>query len=171
MMKHDATTLSTIRTVTFHISWCANIKLWRPQPKPTIIPHAQTRPQTDFTGLCLTIPRLEGTQFFMEPICVWTLGALCGCWVGVTAEPKVQGQSGGENEKLICPSSSFRPPNIQISCPFPLQLLTVMLSDRVWEEKEQSSPQQWAFHTGWTKECHPVNSFNHPTQLQHTTNT
>lgn len=93
----------------FPISQCANIKLWRPQPKPTVIPHAQTRPKTDFTGLCLTMPRLEGTRLFVDPICVWTR-VRCGCRVGGTVWPEVQGQNGGENEKVICSSSRAHTP-------------------------------------------------------------
>lgn len=37
------------------------------------------------------------------------------------------------------------------------------LSDGNWEVKEQSSPRQWGFHTDWAKECHCMNTVNHPT--------
>lgn len=101
--------VNPLLAVNFHIGRCANIKLWRPRPKPTIIPHAQTRPKTDFTGLCLTIPRLEGTRLFIGLICVWNQ-LRYRCLEGVlNAQPKVQGQNGENNEKVICLSSSPSP--------------------------------------------------------------
>lgn len=104
-MKCYQTNPNTVFSTDFPISQCANIKHWGPQPKPTLIPYAQTRPKTDFTGLCLTIARLEGTQLFVDQICVWTW-VHHGCWVSATGYHRVQGQNERENEKVICPSSN-----------------------------------------------------------------
>ena len=44
-------------------------------------------------------------------------------------------------------------------------------SDRDREVKEQSSPRQWGFHTGWAQECHCMSTVHRPrreTPLQHT---
>lgn len=110
----------------FPIRQCANIKLWRLQPKPTIIPHAQTRPKTDFTGSCLTIPGLEGTRFIVNPICVWTWPRY-GCRVGVTVRrPKFKVKMDRENEKVIC---SHRFVHMYRFLPFPLQLPTVIQTE------------------------------------------
>lgn len=100
---NDETPLRPQPALNFPIRQCANIKLWRLQPKPTIIPHAQTRPKTNFTGSCLTMPRLEGTRLFVSPMCVWTW-ARYGCRVGGTVRgPKFKVKMDRENEKVICP--------------------------------------------------------------------
>lgn len=104
VIRHCRAILSPLFPTDFPVTQCANIKHWGPQPKPTLIPHAQTRPKTDFTGLCLTKPTLEGTRLFVEHICAWTW-ARHGCWVRAAVHPRVQGRNERENEKVICPSS------------------------------------------------------------------
>lgn len=123
-LLNDETPLRPRPAMNFPIRQCANIKLWRLQTKPTIIPHAQTRPKTDFTGSCLTIPGLEGTRLFVNPdLCLdvaalWTSSG-CNC-------PKFKVKTNRENEKVICP---HRFVHMYRFLPFPLQLPTVIQTE------------------------------------------
>lgn len=66
-----------------------------PQSKSIIIPSVQTKPKTDFTGFCLTMPTLEGDTALCAPdLCLDT---------GWCAAAKLwaAGQRGRENEKAI----------------------------------------------------------------------
>lgn len=86
MMKHRQ---AHVRVHEFpHQSVCVDRGLWRAEPKPGLIPHGQTRPKTDFTGLCLTMSRLEGDTALCGPDLCLDVGALwmlSGCWVKNTS--------------------------------------------------------------------------------------
>lgn len=74
MMKHRRV---HVRAHEFpHQSVCVDRGLWRAEPKPGLIPHGQTRPKTDFTGLCLTMSRLEGDTALCGPDLCLDIGAL-----------------------------------------------------------------------------------------------
>lgn len=169
MMKLYPTTLSPQLAMNFPISLCANIKLWRPQPKPTVIPHAQTRPKTDFTGLCLTIPRLEGTRLFVGPDLCLDMGAFwmlngCNC-VARGSRSKLQREWKSNLPIILCAHPhTYRFP------PFPFQLPTVTQTETErWKSNHHLDNE--AFTQSWAKECHCMNAVNHPwrkTLLQHT---
>lgn len=96
------------------ISQCVNRKHCETTDKPTIIPHAPTRPKTDFTGLCITIPRLEGTQLFVDETRL-----RYGCCVGGTVSSQVQGQMAQRMKKQFDHHLVHKPMHI-VSPLFPL---------------------------------------------------